>query len=91
MIFFGAMEFFFVNFDFKMDVKMNFRIITKNHSADSKIRSAQKIAFRAVGTHESHPTACGVKGVFFRSTVTVTVYSLMLFLILSRMVVILAF
>ena len=36
MIFFGAMEFFFVNFDFKMDVKMNFRIITKNHSADQK-------------------------------------------------------
>ena len=40
-----------------MGVKMNFRIITKNHAADSKIRSPQKIDFRADGTHGSHPTA----------------------------------
>ena len=40
-----------------MDVKMNFRIITKNLAADSKIGSSQKIGFRADGTHESHPTA----------------------------------
>ena len=40
-----------------MDVKMNFRIITKNHAADSKIGSSQKIDFRADGTHESHPIA----------------------------------
>ena len=36
---------------------MNFRIITKNHTADSKIRFPRKIDFRADGTHESHPTA----------------------------------
>ena len=30
----------------KMGVKMNFGIITKNHAADSKIRSPQKIDFR---------------------------------------------
>ena len=41
----------------KMGVKMNFRIIKKNHAADSKIRSSQKIDFRADEIHESHPTA----------------------------------
>ena len=40
-----------------MGLKMNFRIITKNHAADSKIRSPQKIDFSGDGTHESHPTA----------------------------------
>ena len=40
-----------------MGVKMNFRIITKNYASDSKIRSPQKIDFRADGTHESNPTA----------------------------------
>ena len=35
---------------------MNFRIITKNHAADAKIRFPQKIDFRADGTHEYHPT-----------------------------------
>ena len=33
------------------------RIITKNHAADSKIGSPQKIDFRAVETHESNPKA----------------------------------
>ena len=41
----------------KIGVKMNLRIIMKNHAADSKIRSPEKIDFRADGTHESHPTA----------------------------------
>ena len=41
----------------KIYVKMNFRIITKNHAADSEIRSPQKIDFRDDGTHKSHPTA----------------------------------
>ena len=36
---------------------MNFRITTKNYVADSKIGSTQKIDFRPVETHESHPTA----------------------------------
>ena len=40
-----------------MGVKMNFRIITNNHAAGSKIGSPQKVDFRADGTHESKPTA----------------------------------
>ena len=40
-----------------MDVKMYFRIITKNHAADSKIGSLLKIDFRADWTHESNPKA----------------------------------
>ena len=40
-----------------MDVKMNFRIITKNYADDSKKGSPQKIDSRAVGTHQSQPTA----------------------------------
>ena len=40
-----------------MDVKMNLRIITKNHAADSKIGSPLKIDFRADWTQESIPIA----------------------------------
>ena len=40
-----------------MDVKMNLRIITKNHAEDSKIGPTLKIDFRAEWTHESMPTA----------------------------------
>ena len=36
---------------------MNFKIITKNHAGDSKIGSPKKMEFRAVETHDSHPTA----------------------------------
>ena len=36
---------------------MNLRIITKNLSADSKIRSSLKMDFRADWTHEFNPTA----------------------------------
>ena len=42
MIFFGVKDFFFVNFNLKMGVKMDFRIITKYHTADSKIGSPKK-------------------------------------------------
>ena len=45
----------------KIDVKMNLRIIRKNHAADSKIEFPLKIDFRADGTHESHPTAWELK------------------------------
>ena len=61
MKFFVAKEFFSCIMISKMGVKMNFRIIKKNHAADSKIRSPQKIDFRADGTHESHPTAWELK------------------------------
>ena len=46
-----------MNFDFENRCKMNLRIITKNHAAESKIASAFKIDFRADWTHESIPTA----------------------------------
>ena len=47
-----------MNLDFKMGVKMNLRLITKNHAANSEIGSPHKIDFRADETHESHPKAC---------------------------------
>ena len=57
MIFFLVSRNFFVYYDFKNGVKMNLRIIMKNHAANSKIRSSQNIDLRADGTHESQPTA----------------------------------
>ena len=57
MKFFGVKDFFFVNLISKMDVKMNLRIKTKNHAADSKIGSLLKIDCGADWTHESNPTA----------------------------------
>ena len=44
-----------------MDVKMNLRIITKNHADDSKIGSSLKIDYKAEWTHESMPTASELK------------------------------
>ena len=44
-----------------MDVKMNLRIITKNHADDSKIGFPLKIDFKAEWTHESMPTAWELK------------------------------
>ena len=41
----------------KMDVKMNLRIVTKNHTEDSKKGCPLKIDFRADWTHESLPAA----------------------------------
>ena len=53
MKFFGLEEYFFMNLDLKMDVKMNLRIITKNHAADPEIESL-KIDFEAVWPHCGH-------------------------------------
>ena len=36
---------------------MNFKIMTKNHAANPKIGSPNKIDLRADGTRESHPRA----------------------------------
>ena len=47
--FFRVKEFFWRIMILKRGVKMNFRIITKNHAADSKIKSSQKIDFRLIG------------------------------------------
>ena len=41
MKFFGVKE-FFIHFELKMGVKMNFRIIPKNHAADPEIGSLTK-------------------------------------------------
>ena len=45
----------------KIDVKMNLRIITKNHAAYSQVGSPLKIDFRADWTHESIPIAWELK------------------------------
>ena len=64
---FGLRNFFWcqicfpVNFDFKNGCKINFRIITKNNAADSKIGSPLQIDLRADWTHESIPTAWELK------------------------------
>ena len=47
MEFFGVKEYFFMNLDLKMDVKMNLRTITKNHAANPEIESL-KIDFKPV-------------------------------------------
>ena len=51
--FFGLEEYFFMNLDLKMDVKMNLRIITKNHAANPE-RESLKIDFEAVWPHRGH-------------------------------------
>ena len=53
MKFFGVKEYFFMNLDLKMNVKMNFRIISKNHAANPEIESL-KINFIAVWPHSGH-------------------------------------
>ena len=49
-----------------MDVKMNLRIITKNHADDSKIGFPLKIDFKAEWTHESMPTAWEISIIFIK-------------------------
>ena len=65
--YFGIKEFFLANFVSKMNVKMNLRIITKNHAADSKIGFLLKIDFRADWTHESNPTAWELRIIYLNS------------------------
>ena len=49
MNFFLFQGIFFVNLEFEMGVKMNFRIITKNHAADSKIGAFIKSILESMG------------------------------------------
>ena len=44
-----------------MGVKMNFRRLSKDHAADSKIGFYQKIDLKAIWTHEFHPTVSELK------------------------------
>ena len=60
----GVKEFFPRIRIWKMGVKINIRIITKNHAADSKID------FRADGTHDSYPTAGELKNVILKLILT---------------------
>ena len=45
-----------MHYDFKNGCKINFRIITNNHAADSKIRSLKKSILEPIG-----PDSLGVK------------------------------
>ena len=56
-----------------MDVKMNLRIITKNHADDSKIGSLLKIDFKAEWTHESMPTAWELNFFFYFLVIKVVI------------------
>ena len=56
MKFFRYQGVFFVYYDFKNGCKINFRIITNNHAADSKIRSHKKSILEPIG-----PDSLGVK------------------------------
>ena len=44
-----------------MGVKMNSRIITKNHETDPEIRVSHKIDFKAVWPRNGHADSVGVK------------------------------
>ena len=57
MKFFGAKDFFFVNFDFINERKIEFEDNNENPCSRFKKRIPLKIDFRAEGTHESIPTA----------------------------------
>ena len=56
-IFFGVKDFFFMNFDLKIGVKMNFRIITKNIAADQEIRFPTKSISKPYGRATAMPIA----------------------------------
>ena len=58
--FFGVKEFFSWILILKMDVKMNLRIITKNHAADSKIGFPLKSILKSIGLRV-HADSLGVK------------------------------
>ena len=70
--FFWCQGIFFVDFYFKNGGKMNLRIITKNHAADSKIGSPLKIDFKAEWTHESMPTASRCRDLNLKTILTNT-------------------
>ena len=54
---FWCQGFFFINFDFKNECKNEFQDDDEKSVTYSKIGSIIKIDFKAVGTHESDPTA----------------------------------
>ena len=46
-----------MSFDFKMGVKMNLRIIPKNHAADPEIEFLKKLISKPYGRATAMPTA----------------------------------
>ena len=60
MKFFWCRGIFFLNFDIEMGVKINLRIITKNHAADPTIVS-HKIDFKSVWPPTAMPPAWKLK------------------------------
>ena len=56
-----SLQGFFYEFLFQKWVKNEFQDNKKNHAADSKIGSPQKVDFRADGTYKFHPTVWELK------------------------------
>ena len=61
MNFYWCQRIFFMNFDLKMSVKMNLRIITKNHAADPEIGFLTKLILKPNGRASAIPTAWELK------------------------------
>ena len=57
MKFFRVKELFFIDFDFKMGVEMNLRIITKKHAADLERGFLKKSILKPNDRAETMPTA----------------------------------
>ena len=57
MNFFGVKKIFFMNFCLKIAVKMNLRIITKNHTADPEKGFLTKSLLKPYGHAAAMPTA----------------------------------
>ena len=57
MNFFGVKKFSFINFDLKMEVKINLRIKTKNQAADPEIGFLKKSISKPCGRATAMPTA----------------------------------
>ena len=57
MKFFCVNDFFFINFELKMGVKMNLRLITKNYGADQEIGFLTKSILKPYGRATAMPPA----------------------------------
>ena len=61
IIFLMSRKIFFLGFDFQRGVKMNLRIITKNHAPDPEIGILTKSISKAYGRATAKPTAWELK------------------------------
>ena len=60
MNFFGAKEFFYINFDFKNGCKNDFKDNNKKSCRSSRNRVSQKIDFKAQWLRNGHADSVGV-------------------------------